>query len=238
MPKDAGRGKLLPEMTQEDFRVRTAREKREKMRKRLLDATLEVCSLETARKPAMIDDVLEKAAVSRGTFYNYFNSLDEAIDELGRALMHDMIASVADLLYQLPSPASRAVAGPLMYLSRAAEDPKWGLFVLRFDHLADTVHEGSIRKAVARDLLSAQEDGVLNFPHLESALDMLVGSCRQAVLRFVSGGRRDSAYIQSLVVMNMVGLGMNKRSATSTVKSTWELLETLNIRSSSPEKTP
>lgn len=227
MPKTADTDPRLLETEPEDFRVRTAREKREKMRRRLLDATLHVCSRETYRKPAMIDDVLAAAEVSRGTFYNYFTSLEEAIDELGRELMLEMVANVAEVLQRLPQPAQRAVAGPLMYLVRAAQDPQWGLFVLRFDHLSELNSKSLIRHAVARDLLVAQKAGVLNFPLLEPALDLLVGSCRQAVLRFVSGGRRDHDYIQSLLVMNMVALGMSKRSAQSAVKSTWEQLQAM-----------
>ena len=227
MPKTADTEPRLSQTDPEDFRVRAAREKREKMRRRLLDATLLVCSRETYRKPAMIDDVLEEAEVSRGTVYNYFSSLEEAIDELGRELMVEMVTHVAEVLQRLPQPAQRAVAGPLMYLKHAAQDPQWGLFVLRFDHLSELNSKSLIRYSVARDLLVAQKAGVLNFPLLEPALDLLVGSCRQAVLRFVSGGRRDHDYIQSLLVMNMVALGMSKRSAQSAVKSTWEQLQAM-----------
>lgn len=41
-----------------DFRVRVARQKRERMRSRLLAATMEVCSVQTSQSPAVIEDVI------------------------------------------------------------------------------------------------------------------------------------------------------------------------------------
>lgn len=212
------------EAVPEDFRVRAAREKRERMRRRLLDATLQVCSLETIRNPAMIDDVLAEADVSRGTFYNYFTSLDEAIDELGHELLHDMVATVASVLPELRDPAQKVVVGPLMYLARAAQDPRWGIFVLRFDHLGDRGEDNVLRAAVARDLSAAQSAGAIDYPVLEAAMDMLVGSCRQAVLRIVEGEGMDLEYIHGLVTMLMLALGMDRHQALEAVRRTWAYL--------------
>jgi len=74
-----------------NHRVRVGRERRQKTRAHLLCAVLQVCSNESARSPAVIDDVAGYADVSRGTFYKYFDSLDQAIAELGNQLAEEMM---------------------------------------------------------------------------------------------------------------------------------------------------
>ena len=77
----------------EDHRVRVGRQKRERMRAHLLKSVFSVCSRETLRDPASIDDVVKDASVSRGTFYKYFDSLDEAISELGLQMADEMVTA-------------------------------------------------------------------------------------------------------------------------------------------------
>jgi AcrR family transcriptional regulator len=70
----------------EDHRVRVAGEKRERMRDHLLGAVLAVYPGKPGQGPAVIDDVIRVAKVSRGTFYKYYPSLEEAVAELGAKL--------------------------------------------------------------------------------------------------------------------------------------------------------
>lgn len=209
----------------EDFRVRAAARKREAMRQRLLDATLAACSAETIRNPALIDDVIRLAEVSRGTFYKYFDSMEEATRELGRVLMREMVDNVALVLQDIRSPAERVIAGPLLYLARAAQDAQWGAFVSGIDHLAEGPHERLIQHAIARDLLEAREQQVLSFPSLELAMDLLVGAARQAVQRIVREGRGDADRILEYVVMVMLALGMTRARARRAVQAIWAHLQ-------------
>jgi len=59
-----------------NFRVRVARERRARMRARLLGATMDVCAVANSQGPAVIDDVIRAAKVSRGTFYNILTRLN------------------------------------------------------------------------------------------------------------------------------------------------------------------
>ena len=70
---------------QENFRSRVAAEKRDRMRARLLAATMQVCG---GPDVVVVDDVVRAAKVSRGAFYRYFQSLDEAV----AALVAELIA--------------------------------------------------------------------------------------------------------------------------------------------------
>src|SRR3546814_4224834 len=53
----------------EDFRIRVAADRRERMRARLLDAVLDLYQPGRGGAHLVIDDVIQTAGVSRGTFY-------------------------------------------------------------------------------------------------------------------------------------------------------------------------
>ena len=82
----------------------------------------------------MIEDVIAAAAVSRGTFYNYFRTnadlLAAAIEELGNEVVHLIEARVRPL----PSPAARLVTGLRLYLDTARRFPLFARFIARVGH--------------------------------------------------------------------------------------------------------
>jgi len=61
------------------------------MRARLLGATMDVCAVANSQGPAVIDDVIRAAKVSRGTFYKHFDSLEQALAELGAQLADETV---------------------------------------------------------------------------------------------------------------------------------------------------
>ena len=82
-----------PAEEREDHRLRSARRKRERMRAHLLDAVLVTYPGDEPGTPAVIDDVIRHANVSRGTFYKYFRSLGEAVEELAAQLADELGAA-------------------------------------------------------------------------------------------------------------------------------------------------
>ncbi|PJE28760.1 transcriptional regulator, TetR family [Pseudooceanicola antarcticus] len=78
----------------QDHRSKVAAERREKMRRRLVEAAVMVF----AAKPqgdVVIEDVVARAEVSRGTFYKYFDSLDELLVTVKMAIGHEVLEHLA-----------------------------------------------------------------------------------------------------------------------------------------------
>ena len=75
---------------------------------RLLSATMKVVADLVARGNAVIDDVVRAAGVSRGAFYWYFDTLDEAIETLGRRMADEISAETYNVFRSQPDPAIRA----------------------------------------------------------------------------------------------------------------------------------
>jgi AcrR family transcriptional regulator len=85
-------------MTQ-DHRPAVAAQRREKMRKRLIEATALVIAAKGLDR-VVIDDIIGEAGVSRGTFYKYFDTVTEAMNTtrimLGEELFRLVIATDRD----------------------------------------------------------------------------------------------------------------------------------------------
>ena len=87
------------------------------------------------RTRMVIDDVVKTAAVSRGSFYKHFTSLEEALDAIGRDLADEMTIGLMPVYDVLSDPSHRLAAGFQLFQWRAAFDPVWAHFVSRTDHL-------------------------------------------------------------------------------------------------------
>ncbi|MES2300806.1 MAG: TetR/AcrR family transcriptional regulator, partial [Pseudomonadota bacterium] len=95
----------------EDGRLRLAAERRDRMRARLLDTVLELYQPGRDNAALVIDDVIRAADVSRGTFYKYFTSIEQAVDELGESLTSGMVADFRALFAAESDPAVLAIGG-------------------------------------------------------------------------------------------------------------------------------
>jgi AcrR family transcriptional regulator len=187
-----------------DFRVRVAREKRERMRHRLLRATMSVCSRQDRREPATVDDVIGAAEVARGTFYKYFSSLDEAIDDVGRHLGEETVANLQEMLTDIDDPALGIAIGAQFLTTRAAIEPIWGGFICNTNHLT---HGSTLVAAMRANAANGEKRGQFQFRCLEAAVDAQMGIVMQGVRRMLEGERRQ-AYVLDVASMSLKALGL------------------------------
>lgn len=105
-------------------RAQIGLEKRARTRAMLLEETFSLLGREGGLT-TRIEEICEAADVSRGTFYNYFNSMEELYDALSFELNHEFNVKVTEILMQMPTAAERAGSAIRYYLDRAVRDPKW-----------------------------------------------------------------------------------------------------------------
>jgi len=157
--------------------------KRERTRHQLIAAGLAV--LAEKGEALTISDVVARAEVSNGTFYNYFADRDELIDALAA---HSLISLAAESATQTTDqdPARRFAFATLRVLSRAAEDPTWGRVVLR---LLDRRRSYSrdIGGYLREDLNAGFDEGRFEFGPDEITLDVLLGLIVMSIRRIVRG---------------------------------------------------
>ncbi len=164
-------------------RLSRGHKKRERTRHQLIEAGVAV--LAEKGEALTISDVVARAEVSNGTFYNYFADRDELIDALAE---HSLISLAAESAVQTTDqdPARRFAFATLRVLSRAEEDPTWGRALLRLvDHRRSYSREmiGYLRE----DLSAGFDEGRFEFGADEVTLDALSGLILMSVRRIVRG---------------------------------------------------
>jgi AcrR family transcriptional regulator len=183
------RGEVGEVPPREDHRIRVAREKRERMRELLFQSVLAVYpGREGNSGGAVIDDVVLHAGVSRGTFYKYFNSLDQAVAELALRLADEMASSIASIHDVLEEPVMRTSTGFLTFLARALIDPDWGAFIMHIGLLSE--ENALLSSKIKSDIRQGIEAGDYVLRSVEAAADLLMGAKIQAIRRIVDGERK------------------------------------------------
>src|SRR6266851_944191 len=187
-----------------NFRTRNAQVKRERMLARLLSATMEVCADTNRRGSAVIDDVVRAAGVSRGAFYWYFDTLDEAIETLGRRMADDISAETASLFRTQPNPVLRAALGGQVMMRRASMDPVWAGYLSNVHVLLD---DYKFVTRVRRNLEAGRSAGDYQFESVKVALDFQIGAVLAAIRRFATESPPPAALVEMNVLI-LRGLGV------------------------------
>ena len=202
----------------EDHRVRVGRERAERMRARLLQSVLTVCSGEGRREPAVIDDVIRDAQVSRGTFYKYFNSMHQATAELGMQLAEEMVLGMLSVYDVLEDPVMRTATGFQMFLLRSIIDPQWGSFIA---HIALLAPDNLITHKIREDLQSGIETGDFAVASVDLAVDLLMGAKIGAIRRLILGNGT-VGYVHALTGLVLRSFGVSPVKADKVVMQAYD----------------
>jgi AcrR family transcriptional regulator len=186
-----------------DHRSVTAERKRNEMRARILKAALAACAGDLRTLPS-IEDVVERAGVSRGSFYNYFDTVEEALAALGQditrmALLEgERFRCVFKEKWKSTSVVLRVV------LTRALLDRTWAAFVLRTRAWVQDPLLGSI---VMQDLAEGRASGEYNILSDRVALDVLRGLLESCVTALHNGVEDPEHYIHATIHLWLQALG-------------------------------
>ena len=190
------------------------------MRAHLLQAVLNACSHDN-REPAVIDDVILVAKVSRGTFYQYFDSLDQAVSELGLQLALEMTSGILSVYDVLEDPVLRTATAFQMFLLRSVVQPHWGGFIA---HIGLLRGDNLLVNKIKSDISMGVSTGDYSVASVDVAADVLMGAKIEAIRRIVSG-EHDLAYIHSVAGMVLRALGVSGSKADKSILRAYERLE-------------
>lgn len=186
-----------------DHRPVVARKKREVMRSKLLDAAMRVFAA-SGVSPPVIDDVIREANVSRGTFYNYFDSLEQVLVAIGQELNNQMTSDILPVYDVLTQPWQRAAVASRLFLIRALLDPKWAGFVTRVDAWQ---HNTLVAEYMSKDLENGKAVGDFRFDRLDAATDFLMGASAHGIQAIQQGVDDPKQYMDACVRMTLASVG-------------------------------
>lgn len=203
----------------EDHRVRVGRERREKMRAHLLASVIAVSSGDH-REPAQIDDVITHAKVSRGTFYKYFDSMDQAIADLALQMAEEMTDGILWIYDVLDEPVMRTATGFQMFLLRAIMEPQWGAFIA---HIGLLSGDNLLTRKIRADIQLGIETGDYAVSSIELASDLLMGAKIEAIRRLITGGGT-ADYVRGMATLVLRSFGVSPTKAEKCVQRAFDRL--------------
>lgn len=172
------------------------------MRLRILEAAVQVFAEKGGDLP-VIDDFIRAAAVSRGTFYNYFRTTAELLEATVAWLADDVIRSIDPEVAAIQEPALRLATAIRMYLRWAATDPEWCRFMAKIPSIGMIAE-----RRISRDLRQGRRSGVFRYTSLTAAHDLIVGASQQAIRRMAEE-TPSPALSDEVIGMVLRGLGVS-----------------------------
>ena len=144
-------------MQKEDHRTRVAAQRRDRMRRRLFESAMQLVA---KKGPAAtsIDDVIQAAEVSRGTFYKYFDTTDALFDALALEVANEIIRMAEPEVVRLQDPAERVATGMRLTLQVALRNAEAAGFLVRLGWL-EMRSDGVLLDYLQRDLRQGMREG-------------------------------------------------------------------------------
>lgn len=183
--------------------------RRAQMRERLISAAARVVA-EMGEGRARIEDFISAAGVARGTFYNYYRTREELLDDLWETIGKEPFGELRSLTEAVEDPAERLAIGIRLVLERAGRDHSWGWLVYSLS--ATSTVPADLMTYPGPDLVIGRHTGRFSFSNLDSASDVIVGTIR-AALRAVLEQDRPLDYILSVIVQILKSLGIAEDEA-------------------------
>jgi AcrR family transcriptional regulator len=180
------------------------------MQARLIESALLVFG-ERGMDASVIDEVIRRANVSRGTFYNYFRTNEELLVAVSAAVANEMMLLVDPLAHLEADPAARIAAGVRLFIELARDFPALGAFLSR-GGLRVLTENTLAKEYLPRDLIQARDSARIRVSNMDLAFDLMVGSILAALHRTQSAPLPDG-YSAQLAAAILRALGLPTEEA-------------------------
>ncbi len=179
--------------------------KRERTRKKILEAAFELIGNEKGLT-VRIEEVCAAARISRGTFYNYFTSLDQLFEVLAIELSHDLNGALVATWDETQSHAEGGNAAIQHYLNYARRDPAWAWAMVHLNAFGPPFGAESW-DACYRAIEQGIEAGEFDVPNAAVGRDLMTGTVMATVRSMLrSGNGRTQPRVVAYHVLRALGV--------------------------------
>jgi AcrR family transcriptional regulator len=161
--------------------------KRERTRKKILEAAFELIGNEKGLT-VRIEEICAGAEISRGTFYNYFTSLEQLFEILAIELSHDLNRALVSTWDETRSHAEGSNAAVQHYLNYARRDPAWAWAMVHLSAFGPAFG-AEAWEACERAIAKGIEAGEFDVPNATIGRDLMTGTVLATVRTTLRGGR-------------------------------------------------
>ena len=164
--------------------------KRERTRKKILEAAFGLLGNENGLT-VRIEEVCAAARISRGTFYNYFTSLEQLFEVLAIELSHDLNHALVATWDETQSHAEGSNAAIQHYLCYAQRDPAWAWAMVHLSAFGPSFGADAW-EACYRAIAKGIEAGEFDVPNATVGRDLMTGTVLAAVRTMLRSGSDSS----------------------------------------------
>ena len=197
-----------------DHRKTVAARRRAEMESRLFLVAL---GLLTEKLPSEIsvNDVIRQADVSRGTFYSYFDSLDQVFLALLTKLAEDMAPAADRLILGIPDGATRVATVIRFLLHFGRRVPLCGKLMMQ-SGWPIVQSASTFLGNLQRDVELATEQGTFDKMHRSVAANLIVGPARGGIQLMMLGPSIPD-FPEQLTLRILLSLGVDRAAAEHAV---------------------
>src|SRR3954471_22722019 len=153
--------------------------KRERTRKKILEAAFGLIGNEKGLT-VRIEEICAAAGISRGTFYNYFTSLEQLFEVLAIELSHDLNGALVATWDESLSHAEGSNAAIQQYLNYARRDPAWAWAMVHLNAFGPPFG-AEAWDACYRSIAKGIEAGEFDVPNPTVGRDLMTGTVMASV---------------------------------------------------------
>lgn len=186
-------------------RAEIGRDRRIRTRAKIVAAAFDVFGDENGLH-ARIEDVAEKADVTRATVYNHFTGMAELREALTFEVTHDFLEAVTRTISKMPDARDRSACAVRFYLRRAQTDRRWAWSMINLSATGFIFGAETFRQA-EQTIREGVDDGVFPLPSVELGRDLLLGTTLAAMGSIVRGGLAET-YPEMVAHFILFGLGV------------------------------
>lgn len=160
-----------------------------------------------------IDDVVAKAAVAKGSFFNHFRDKQAFAEAIATEVRLELENQVALANADVVDPVARIAGGMRIGAEFAINEPKRTLVLLR-SHGSSTARDHPLNKGLVDDFKMASENGLLKPEAQETGILYWMGLCQVLMSNLVERPMtrtQADRRISDMITLGLAGLGVTPR---------------------------
>lgn len=180
--------------------------KRERTRKKILEAAFGLIGNEKGLT-VRIEEICAAARVSRGTFYNYFTSLEQLFEVLAIELSHDLNRALVARFENEPRTHAEGSNFAIQhYLDYARRDPVWAWAMVHLSAFGPSFG-AEAWEACYHSIAKGIEAGEFDVPNATVGRDLMTGTVLATVRTMLrSGGSESQPRVVAHRVLRALGV--------------------------------
>jgi hypothetical protein len=164
-----------------------------------------------------VEDIIEHAEVSRGSFYKYFPSVQASVLVLASQLARELTTELDAITHQIPDTALRLALTAKLTMRLLVKIPLLGNFLIQLPWPSQSP-ESNVFKNISSDVELGIKEGVFTKMPVSIGCNLLVGSLIGGVYAML-GKSASTSYENKVLYQVLMGLGLEPKIAEGLLKT-------------------